>query len=125
MKKVRKTQYHDREILTVDYREANGDRMIEVFNEAKVLVSAENKKVLILNLFNNKNHITPNFIRHLEREVPAFESLIEKNAVVGLTEVQKWILKGINLWYKKKIHHFDTVDEALDFLVDTAEPGTE
>ena len=56
-------------------------------------------------------------MRHFESELPKVEHLAERTAITGLSTVQLWILKAVNLWHKKHIHHFETVDEAMDFLV--------
>jgi len=79
-------------------------------------VQAENKPVLVLSIFKN-NYVTPEFMRQVEKGVKEVESLVEKNAIIGLSDTQKWILKGMNLWYKRQVHHFDSYDQALEFLV--------
>src|SRR5689334_5415956 len=117
MEKVRKTIYNDIEILVVDYSDSTGRDLIEIFDTAKNQVAAEGAPVLVLNIVNNRTFLTPDFMRHVEREVRKMDSLVDKQAIVGLSKVQEWILKGLNLWYKKQIYKFDTVDDALRFLV--------
>jgi len=72
---------------------------------------------LALSIFNGKNYGTPKFIRHLERELPKYDHLIEKQAVIGLNKIQIWILRRVNIWTKSKLFHFDSVRNAMDFLV--------
>jgi hypothetical protein len=67
-------------------------------------------------LFNEKNFLTPKFMRHFEtdqREVVAF---IAKQAVVGLTTPQKMIVKGYNIFQNRDIKSFDSEEEAMRFL---------
>lgn len=109
--------YKGKEIITVDYSDCKEDAMMVLLTKAKDLVLAENKNVLICSIFNNKNFVTPKFMRHVEQELKQTERFIQKNAIIGLSQTQLWILKGINLWYKKKIYHFESKEVALDFLV--------
>jgi len=116
MEKIWKIVHKGKEISVLDYSGCKPDKMIKLFMERKRLVQAENKPVLVLSIFKD-NYVTPEFMRVVEKGVQEIESLIERNAIIGLSEIQKWILKGMNLWYKKQVHHFDSYDEALDFLV--------
>jgi hypothetical protein len=114
---VRKIFYKEKEIIIVDYSDSNGDRMVEIFNEAGRIALLENKPVCVLNIFNDKTYITPGFMRHVEKEIEKVDKLIVKQAIIGLSGVQVWILKGMNLWYKRQIHNFNSMEEALAFLV--------
>lgn len=116
MEKVRKIHHKDKEVLVVDFSDCKGDNMIEIFDRAKSLILAENKHFVILNIFNNKTYISPNFMRHIEQNLGEAEGLIDKQAIVGVSTIQEWILKGMNLWYDKGIKQFDSLDEALEFL---------
>jgi len=116
MEKIRKVIYNDVEILIVDYSDSRGKDLIETFEVAKSLVVAEGKPVLILNIVNGGTFLTPDFMRHVERELKKVDHLITRQAVIGLSKIQEWILKGLNLWYKKQIHKCDTMEEALKYL---------
>ena len=115
--RLKKLVYKNKEILIIDYSNCKEHGMIELATAARELVLKENRNVLLLSILNDKTYITPMFVRHVERELRAAEQLIVKNAITGISNVQQWIVKGINLWYKNKIHPFDSVDDALDFLV--------
>jgi hypothetical protein len=80
------------------------------------LVLEEKGHHLILNILNNRTTITPNVMRYLEREVPKAEQYIDKQAIIGFSQIQKWIIKGMDLWYTQQIHPFDSFDDALEFL---------
>lgn len=116
MEKVRKIIHAGKEILILDYAGSKPDKMIEIFDTAKRLILTEGKQVMIVSIF-GKNYITPGFMRHVKKEAVDVESLIHKNAVVGLSQIQKWILKGTNAWKKRQLIPFDTLDDAINFLV--------
>ncbi len=102
--------------MILDYSELKESEMISLLDAAISLVFQNNKPVLVLSIL-KKNYITPDFMRHFEKELPKVDHVTERNAIVGLSKVQQWILKAVNLWSKEKIHHFDTREEALDYLV--------
>lgn len=107
-------------VLIVNYGNAKEKMMIDAFNDAKDFVMKRGQQISVVSLFNN-NFVTPKFVRHLESELAEAEPFIKRNAVVGLTEVQVWILKGINLWSGKKINNVSTVHAALDLVTSDIE----
>lgn len=117
MERVRKIYYKDKEILIVDYSNCKGDDTINVFEQAKQLILSENKKHLTLTIFNKKTLVSPNFLRHVERELFKVDEFVDRQAIIGISNVQEWILKGVNLWYKRQIHAFNSYEEAVEFLV--------
>ncbi len=79
---------------------------------------SENKKQLVLALFNQKNFLTPRFMEHFkfdQREEAI--KVIERQAIVGFTETKKQIIKGYNVLFNRDMKMFDTQEEAIDFLV--------
>jgi len=117
MDRVRKIFHKDDEITIVDYSGARENEMIATVEAASNRILHEGKETLVLSIFNNKNYVTPKFMRQVEATLKKADHLIVKNAVIGLSSTQQWILKGVNLWYKKKIYHFDSEQEALNFLI--------
>jgi hypothetical protein len=117
MDSVRLMRYKDKEILVIDYSGCKGDQMIAQADRAKALLLTENRSFPILSIFDNKTFVSPEFMRHIEKIVPELESFIEKQAIVGISLVQGWILKGMNMWYKTQVQPFNTTEEALEYLV--------
>lgn len=117
MERLRKTYYKDKEILIVDYSDCSGDDLIRIFEQARQLALTEKKQYLVLTIFSNNTYVSPGFIRHIENEILTVDEFIDKQVIVGLSQIQEWILKGINLWYKRQIYAFNSIDEALEFLV--------
>ena len=118
MDRVRITYYKEKEILILDYSDLWGDAMIGVFEEAKNLILSRNEQVVVLSMFNSKSYVSRAFIRHIEKEIGKTDLLISKQAVVGLSTIKTYILRGINMWYKKQIYNFSSVEEAMTFLTD-------
>ena len=116
MQRVTKIFHQTKEIILIDYSNCREEEMINIVTDAKDMILIGNKPCLLVSIFCN-NYVTRKFMMHLEAELKAAEHLIKKNTITGISETQKWILKGVNLWYKKKIYDFSTLTEALDFLV--------
>ena len=104
------------ELLIVDFSDCHGQSYIDVFNLAKEWLLREKRTVSIISVFNAKTFVTPDVMRFIEKELPTVDQFILKNTITGISATQQWILKGLNLWYKKQIHHFTTREEAIDFL---------
>ncbi len=116
--RVKKIYHKGKEVLIVDYTDLKGQAMIEIFEEAKDLFLSENKHYVALSLFSDKSYVSPSFIRHIEQELIKVEMLLDKQAVVGISTVQKWILKGLNLWVKSKLQSFNSYEEGINYLTD-------
>ncbi len=115
MERVYIINHNDKEILVLNYSELKEGGMIAVLDSSIEFALKRNKKTLALSILKD-NYITPTFMRHFEKQIVRIDHLADRNAIVGLSQIQLWILKAVNLWYKKQIHHFSTIDEALDFL---------
>jgi hypothetical protein len=118
MQHVRVEHFGEHEVLIVDFSNAKEPEMIERLLEAREFALRENKKVLVLNIFNSRNYITPRFMRQGESVYTETCHLLRKEmAVVGLSTVQKMILKGFVMLGNRKLKGFDSVEEAIAFLV--------
>lgn len=104
---------NSKEILVVDYSNCRETEMIKRLTYAKELALAENRPIRLLNVFNEKCFITPTFMRHAENIYTQARHLVERHAVIGLSTVQKMILKGFNLFADKKLHNFNTREESI------------
>jgi hypothetical protein len=60
---------------------------------------------------------TPEYVSLSEKLMMQLEPFGLVQAVIGLSGLKLWILKGLNLFSKKPIQLFSTKEEALDYLV--------
>ncbi len=106
-----------KEILEVDFTNNKEQKMIEVLMDARKLLINENKKQLVLALFNEKNYLTPKFMEHfrMDKREEAIAA-IERQAIVGFDETKKQIIKGYNIIFNRDMKMFDTKEEAIEFL---------
>lgn len=118
MSRVSYIQVSGKEVLVVDYSGCKTEQMLQLFNQAKLEVIKKGEPCRILTDFSN-TYITPEFLRHAEKEMVGIKHLIIKNAFIGMSRPKRMILKGFALLMRKPdFVAFDTEKEALDYLVE-------
>jgi hypothetical protein len=118
MNGIQKLMIGGKEILSIDYSDCKEDEMINRISELAEMVFAENKRIVLLSIFNDKSFVTPKVMRHVENRTSLLIHLIDKMAMIGLSPTKKVILNGYNLIFKREFKAFDTRDEAIAYLVD-------
>jgi hypothetical protein len=109
-------EHNNKTILVVDYSQAKGDELIAVFDEATKLVFERDLYVYSLTVWNEKSYVSPNYLNHIKKELPRIDFRIKKQAIMGVSTVQKWILKSVNMWYGEKIRLVNSKEEALRYF---------
>ena len=117
IKELHKT---NKDLYLVDYSDCGAEEMIAGAAELGKRIRDKNRRAMILSVFNDRAYITYGFIKRAEEENLALAHLIDKQAIVGLNSVKKMILKGFNLTLRRNVRNFDSVDEAMKFLLDEA-----
>ncbi|HEU5292082.1 MAG TPA: hypothetical protein VFU05_15635 [Cyclobacteriaceae bacterium] len=118
MGRIEKVVSGNNEVIIVDYSDCKEDQMVALVTEVRKQVFAGDKQVCILSIFNDKSYATPKFMRQVEGETENARHLVKKQAVTGLNDTKKMILKGYNFLFQKNIPAFNTKEEALEFLLD-------
>lgn len=103
--------------MIVDYSGCREEEMIQIVLVLKDRLIAENKHRLLLSIYGEGTRITTKFMDYVREGTPSVLPLLDKQAIVGLNLVKRMILKGYNFLFKRNIRDFDTVEEAIDFLV--------
>jgi hypothetical protein len=109
-------QVSGREIISIDYSGCKPAEMISIFDQAKEIVLTKKDCLLLTNF--ERSYITPQFLRHAEREMLNLRHLIKKNSFIGMTLPQRMILMGFRLFIGKNDYlAFDNRQEAIDYLL--------
>jgi hypothetical protein len=109
-------QVSGKEVLFIDYAGCKTKQMLLLFDQAKLEILAKGVPCSILTDLSD-TYITPDFLRHAEKEMVEVNHLIIKNAFIGMSGPKRMILKGFNLLMKKEFVAFDTREQALDYLL--------
>lgn len=118
MGRIKKLIVEDQLIIEIDYSDLNEAKMKDLVIEAKEIGLAENRQLLVLSIFNNKNYLTPGFMRYAEKTAQEVLHLTDKHAIVGLNIIQKFILSGFNILLQRNFKAFDTREDAIRYLLD-------
>lgn len=114
---ISKIECDGKKILEIDYSNCKEAEMIALIRQAGNIGRTENRPFLVLSIVNEKNYLTPGFMKEVREIVNSNLHFIEKQAIVGLTPTQKTILKGLNIFVQRNFKTFDTKEEAVRFLL--------
>lgn len=117
MSRIKSIVLQGKSIIVVDYAGCKEDEMLALAVLAKEAVKAEGTLKLVISRYSNM-YITPRFIRFFENETNEVKPFLKKNALIGLNEPKKIILKAFNFFMGTDFRAFDSEKEALEFLVD-------
>jgi hypothetical protein len=117
MKEISSTYVNGKEILIVDFSGSKGSKMIRILNSAKKLIRHATKPLLLLEVFNDKSQMTPEFVGRFERQ--KWESIcsIEKSAVAGLNDRQAMMFTGYYIFSALNIKISRSREAAMNYLV--------
>jgi hypothetical protein len=118
MEGIRKVTVENREIFVVDYSGCTESEMIKRASRLTETLIRENKKCLILSVFDDKSYATPQYMRHVEKLAKENIHFIGKMAMTGLSDTKKLLLKGFNFFLRKNYQAFDTEEAAIRYLLD-------
>ena len=118
MGEVRKLRYDNRSIFEIDYSDLKEPGMIKLLSDLNNQIVDENSPFLLLSTFNEKNYITPNFMRYVEKLTVEHIDSIQRMAIVGLTRTQNTILQGYNLKFNRNFRSFNERQAAIKYLLD-------
>jgi hypothetical protein len=119
MVSIKQIDKDSKTLFVIDYSNCKEAEMLSGEAELKERIIQINKPILLISVFNDQAYITPTFMRTAERDNVELAHLLEKQAVVGLNPVKKMILKGFNLLLRRNVRNFESVEEAMAFLLDS------
>ncbi|MCA4897423.1 MAG: hypothetical protein ACK514_16570 [Bacteroidota bacterium] len=112
--------YDEPIVYLIDYSDLKVSEMVELLHEAKKMMLEKSLKCCLISVFNDKNFATPLFMREAEKVASNVDHLIQHQAIVGLNSTKKIILKGFNLLLNRDYKSFDSMEEALQHLLQLA-----
>ncbi|MCP4678486.1 MAG: hypothetical protein GY854_23850 [Deltaproteobacteria bacterium] len=106
-----------KEILVLNYSKlADGEHLSQVDRVESSVQSTTQKEILKLTVITD-THINEAFMTRIEQLNHKYDSLVEKEAVVGITGLKKVLLKARGVVSSKEIKAFDDTEAAKDWLV--------
>lgn len=117
LSRIEKITKDGRDIFIIDYSDCKEYQMISLIQTLKKQVLLFDKPVSILSVFNDKSYATPAFMREIKAATRETIHLLDREAVVGLSDTKKMILKGYNFLFNKNIQAFDTREIAIHHIL--------
>lgn len=116
MERVRFIQHGGKDILLVDFSDCKADEAYFIIDKAKALISTKPHQSL-LTLTDVTNFRFNEKVSDLMKEYAAHNKpFVKAAAVVGIVGLKKIIYQGVMMFSQRKLHAFDTVDEAKTWL---------
>jgi hypothetical protein len=115
--RIRFEMYKGRKVLVVDFTSLSGQAVLDLIAEAEnFMISSEEQKLLyLLNIKDAKG--SPEVIDAYKHFSKRMADIIWKDAVVGVSKLQKILMDTIRDYAGVALPEFETKEEAMDYLV--------
>ena len=122
MDRVKYLNHQGREILVQDLTDSKSiEENIAIFDQTQgIIFTRPPKSVLLLTILIN-THYSPQAIDRLKKFSQEVTPYIKASAAVGITGIKRVIYQALSKLIGRKIHLFDTIDQALDWLAEQGE----
>jgi len=119
MDRVKYLNHRGREILVQDLTDSKSiEENIGVFDQSQGIIFAQPpKSVLLLTVLIN-THYSSKAVDRLKKFSVEVTPYIKASAAVGITGIKKVVYQALSTLIGRKIHLFDTIDQALDWLAE-------
>jgi hypothetical protein len=116
MKRVAFIYHKGKEILYLNFADCKVEEAVPIIEEAKKVISArpEHSLLTLTDVSNMR------FDEKVSQEMKAFtvhnKPYVVAAAVVGVTGIKKILFEAVLLFSRRKLHTFDTIEQAKDWL---------
>ena len=119
MDRVKYLNHRGREILVQDLTDSKSiEENIGVFDQSQGIIFAQPpKSVLLLTVLIN-THYSSKAVDRLKKFSVEVTPYIKASAAVGITGIKKVVYQALSTLIGRKIHLFDSIDQALDWLAE-------
>jgi hypothetical protein len=117
MERVRFIQHNGKEILFLDFSQCKPDDVPAIIEQSKAVIrkKPENSLLTLTDVTDTRFNDT---VTHQMKEFTAHNKpYIRASAVVGITGLKKILFEAVMAFSKRKLHAFDTIEQAKAWLV--------
>jgi len=117
MERIKFIQQSGKKLLFLDFSNCNVEELLEAIDEAKTIIKTqpENSLLILTDVTNAR------FNEEVSRKMKEFTThnkpYVKESAVVGVIGLKKIILDAVMLFSNRKLHTFDTIEQAKDWLI--------
>ena len=117
MERVRFIQHKGKEILFLDFSQCKPDEALAVIEQSKAVIRKKPEHSL-LTLTDVTDLRFNDTLSHQMKEFTAHNKpYVRAAAVVGITGLKKILFGAVIAFSKRKIHAFDSIEQAKEWLV--------
>ena len=118
MQRVRFINHKDRRVLLIDYSNLTDEsELIEMIEQREFVVDSQprNSVLMVINVTGAK--FSKEVLTRAKEANVYDRPYVLRSAMVGVAEQQKPALAAVSMFAKKQWEMFDTLDQALDWIV--------
>ena len=118
--RIRWIKHKEKQILYFDYSNlVTTDDLLTIIQKTNDFIKKQDENNLLLLVdVRNSDANEKIAIDALKNNALIVKPFVKKSAVVGVTNMQEIILTVVNMFSSLGIKPFDTIDEAIDWLID-------
>jgi len=117
MERITFIHHKGQEILFLDFSGCRAEEVAPLIDRAKTLIAARPEQSL-LTLTDVTDMRFDDAVSQRMKEFTAHNKpYVRAAAVVGVTGIKKILFEAVVLFSKRKLHTFDTIEQAKDWLV--------
>ncbi len=117
MDRISWVTHKGKEILVLNFSElADGECLKQIDKVENYIQSTTQKEILKLSIMTD-SCLNDEIMLRIESLNQKYDSLVEKEAVVGISGIKKVFLRAAGAVSSKDLKPFDEVDDAIDWLV--------
>ena len=109
-------------IMVIDFSNCKEPEMIALLLKAREMIIEKREPTRVVAVFNEHVFITPCFMDAFRTQKREALKFIVRQAVVGMTDTQKIILQGYNMFFDRNLVACASKEEAIEYL--TSENAT-
>lgn len=115
--RIKFLKHNGKEILLLNFAECKADEVLYTIEEAKKIIRTrpENSLLTLSDVTNAR--FNEDVSARMKEFTTHNKPYIKASAVVGITGVKKIIFEAVMLFSKRKLHSFETLEQAKDWLV--------
>lgn len=118
MERAKFVDYKGKQIFVLDCRDASFEEMSQIVEECILQVRQQPEKSALTLTIAGGNAFSGETLAKVKEMARNNTPYVKAAAIVGVSGLHKVVFNAVAMFSKREFYLFDSVDEAMDFLVD-------
>jgi len=115
--RVKFIKHEGRDILYLNFVDCNTNDVLRTINEAKSVIGAQPEGSLLTLTDVTNARFNEDVTNRMKEFTAHNKHFVKAAAIIGVTGIKKIIFEAVMMFSKRKIHIFNNISEAKDWLV--------